>query len=170
MASDENNEPWCHLVHEAPCVCAGNSKQQTASLASSQVPAQLVPQQHPPTALCLGEPHPPATFRHCQRLTAASRSSPRQPTAGPLSTVTGQCPLRTHPAASRPRLKDPSYDPRCIWGTGQPRAGTSPPWGNGPSSHLCTVSMMGKNFQWKKSHWKSGGRLPSSEVTKYSWV
>lgn len=30
MASDENNEPWCHLVHEAPCVCAGNSKQQPA--------------------------------------------------------------------------------------------------------------------------------------------
>lgn len=136
-------------MHEAPCVCAGNSKQQTASLASSQVPAQLVPQQHPPAALCLGEPHPPATFRHCQRLTAASRSSPRQPTAGPLSTVTGQRPLGTHPAASRPRLKDPSYDPRCIY---VPLSEAQVSQGQGPAHHgeMVPLHVFALLVSWEK--------------------
>lgn len=120
------------------------------------MPAQLVPWQHPLSVLCLSKPHPPATFRHHQKLTAASRSSPRQPRAVLTLYCDKSMSFGNSPSGQASRtVVMPSGARPTPRGTGQSGAETSPLQGNDPSFHLSILSMMEKKKSVKKNPTKN---------------
>lgn len=129
-------------MHEAPCVCAGNNKQQPV-----WPPHRCQHNWSHGSILFLCSASANLTTSHIQAPSKTHCSIKIKPTAnraGLLSTVTGQRPLETHSVASSQGHCPQVHLCPTSRGTGQSGAGTSPLQGNDPSFHHTILSMMGK--------------------------